>query len=285
MGNWRLTAKENLSSPHGGKNLYKGFTVVVAGQSTGSLSLDEVRGALINVGFSLDEAERYISGSPNNNFNCERCGDTDWNLVKAQREALDSAKEEKRKSAMTVAETANGQSNQTNDGSKRGGLFGNLLSVAVGIASAVSQSESGKSNEKKSGGLFGETKKAEPEKKFGGLFGGTRKVEPEKKSGGLFGGAKKTEPEKKSGGLFGGAKKTEPEKKSGGLFGGAKKTEPEKKSGGLFGGTKKAEPEKKSRGIWGGDDKPKKTKSSSSMIGSGSKSRGLGSGIGGKKIR
>lgn len=207
MGNWRLTAKENLSSPHGGKNLQKGFTIVVGGQSTGTIggpSMDEVRGALINVGFSLDEAERYLSGSPNNNFNCEYCGDLDWNLVKAQREALESAKEEQRKSAMAVAETANGQNYQTNSSSKKSGLFGNLLSVAVGIASAVSQSESGKSNEKKSSGLFGGIKKSEPEKKSGGLFGG---------------------------------------------------------------------------------DNSKKTKSSSSMIGSGSRSRGMGSGIGGKKRR
>ena len=271
MGNWRLTAKENLSSPHGGKNLQKGFTIVVGGQSTGTIggpSMDEVRGALINVGFSLDEAERYLSGSPNNNFNCEYCGDLDWNLVKAQREALESAKEEQRKSAMAVAETANGQNYQTNSSSKKSGLFGNLLSVAVGIASAVSQSESGKSNEKKSSGLFGGIKKSEPEKKSGGLFGGTKKAEPEKKSGGLFGGIKKSEPEKKSGGLFGGTKKSEPEKKSGGLFGGTKKSEPEKKSGGLFGG-----------------DNSKKTKSSSIMIGSGSRSRGMGSGIGGKKRR
>ena len=223
MGNWRLTAKENLSSPHGGKNLRKGFTIVVGGQSTttiGGPSMDEVRGALINVGFSLDEAERYVSSSPNANFNCEYCGDLDWNLVRDQTEALKSARDEKWEEQRKSANEAYEQRKQTNGSSAKGGLFGNLLSVAVGIAAAVSQSESGKSNEKKSGGLFGVAKKSEPEKKTGGLFGVAKKTEPEKKSGGLFGG-----------------------------------------------------------------DNSKKTKSSGSMIGNGSKSRGMSSGIGGKKRR
>ena len=109
MGNWRLTAKQNSTSPHGGKNLKEGFTIVVGGQSTGKIggpSMDEVRGALINVGFSLEEANKYVNSSPQNYFNCEYVGELDWDLVRAQQDALSSAKEEQRESEESEEEVA-----------------------------------------------------------------------------------------------------------------------------------------------------------------------------------
>ena len=241
MGNYRLTANRNAHVPvagYVGKELREGFTFVVAAQSTTGPNMDEVRGALINLGFSLKEADAYVNSSYNNYFKCEKISDQlDWKLVEEQRNAINSAREEKWESERNAKKEFE-QKTKENEGSKKGGFLGKLFGAAVGIAAlaadAANSSDSKQSKEKKSSGLFGGANKPKEEKKSSGLFGSDNKPKEEKKSG-LFGGGNKPKEEKKSG-MFGGDNKRKEEKRSGGLMGGSSKSS----GGGLgLGGKKK----------------------------------------------
>lgn len=90
MANWRLTAKQDVSSPCNyaqecdKKDLKKGFSFIVAAQSTGGPSHQDVVGALLLEGFSKEEAEKYDGGSWKNNFSGEEVGTTDFDRSNQQ---------------------------------------------------------------------------------------------------------------------------------------------------------------------------------------------------------
>ena len=97
--NYRAVAKENITSPlraHSSvkeiyskaRDLKKGYSVEVAHPSTGSgIENSELVGALLLDGFSKEEAERYVDGSPENHFDVKECGPFDSKLYHKQFEA------------------------------------------------------------------------------------------------------------------------------------------------------------------------------------------------------
>lgn len=78
--NWRLTAKEHISSPVHGRDLEKGFSMIVAAPSTGGPSHEDVKGALLLQGFCKEEAEKYDGSSWTNHFEGVEIGDYDFHL-------------------------------------------------------------------------------------------------------------------------------------------------------------------------------------------------------------
>ena len=93
MSNWILTAKRDVTSPtrsfgyKDAKDLKKGFSLIVACQSTGEPSHAEVVGALLLAGFCQEEAEHYDNSSWSYFFEGEKCGDTDFQLADRQFQA------------------------------------------------------------------------------------------------------------------------------------------------------------------------------------------------------
>ncbi len=90
MANWRLTAKQNVTSPNNGfingptKDLRKGFSFIVAAQSTGGPSHQDVVGALLLEGFSKEEAEYYDNSAWSYYFDGVEIGETDFNRANQQ---------------------------------------------------------------------------------------------------------------------------------------------------------------------------------------------------------
>lgn len=82
--NWRLTAKEHVSSPVHGRDLEKGFSMIVAAPSTGGPSHKDVVGALLLHGFCKEEAEKYDGSSWTHHFEGTEVGDLDSKLEDQQ---------------------------------------------------------------------------------------------------------------------------------------------------------------------------------------------------------
>lgn len=98
MSNWRLTAKQNVTSPEDHyrgkergnkkKDLKKGFSFIVAARSTGGPDHNDVIAALLLEGFCKEEAECYDGSSWKNNFDGVEIGELDWARVHDQEKAL-----------------------------------------------------------------------------------------------------------------------------------------------------------------------------------------------------
>ena len=103
MSNWRLTAKQNVTSPEDiyrgkergnkKKDLKKGFSFIVAARSTGGPDHNDVVAALLLEGFCKEEAECYDGSSWKNNFDGEEIGELDWTRVHDQEKALKNIKD------------------------------------------------------------------------------------------------------------------------------------------------------------------------------------------------
>ena len=94
MPNFLLTAKQDVTSParsfryKNAKDLKKGYSFVVAGQSTSSdPSHEEVVGALLLEGFCKEEAEKYDGGSYKYYFDSKEIGDVDFDRASKQFQA------------------------------------------------------------------------------------------------------------------------------------------------------------------------------------------------------
>lgn len=96
MPNWLLTAKNNITSPtrafgyDSPKDLKKGYTITVADQvesKWGGPNSKDVIGALLLAGFCKEEAEHYVAGSPENNFDFIVNGELHHKLASQQFQA------------------------------------------------------------------------------------------------------------------------------------------------------------------------------------------------------
>ena len=93
MGNWRLTAKQNVISPNRGlinvptKDLMIGFSFIVSAPLTEEPTLQEVVGALLLEGFSKEEAEQYANNSWRMFFDGVEIGEADYDRANKQLQA------------------------------------------------------------------------------------------------------------------------------------------------------------------------------------------------------
>ena len=105
---WRLTAKENVTSPEKfynnpkARDLKKGFSFIVASSSTGTPSHDDVRAALVIHGFCKEEAFHYDNSSWEYYFEGQKIGEDGWSERHAEQvnilRNMDAYSERKRQS-------------------------------------------------------------------------------------------------------------------------------------------------------------------------------------------
>lgn len=139
MSNWRLTAKQDIYSNAGKKDLRKGYCFIVASAYTDADGPhnDEVVGALLLQGFCKEDAEQYCGGSWRNYFDGWKCGEIDYNKLDAQHKAyLYSDKYSCRDNS-----TPKEQFKRQSSGSKSGcgcGCLGCLGSLVKGVVNIIS---------------------------------------------------------------------------------------------------------------------------------------------------